>query len=48
MKLMTAQEYADFAGLSLAGVYKQIKEKRVASEKKFGRLVIRVPEAKEK
>lgn len=40
MKWITVQEYAEKANLSLAGAYKQIKEKRVRSEKKFGKIVV--------
>jgi hypothetical protein len=44
MKWMTVQEYADFKGLSLAGAYKRVKDGRVTSEKKFGKLVVKVKE----
>jgi hypothetical protein len=40
MKWVTVQEYAEDEGITLAAAYKRIKENRVRSEKKFGRLVV--------
>lgn len=44
---MTVQEYASYKGICLAAAYKQVKEGRVKSERKFGKIVIRVKEAEE-
>lgn len=42
MKLMTVKEYAAHIGKSVPLVYKQIGLGQVASEKKFGRILIKV------
>lgn len=47
MKWVTVQEYAENHGITLAAVYKQIKENRVRSERKFGRLVVAMNPKKE-
>lgn len=41
MKWITVKEYAKKRKISLAGAYKRVAEKRVKSENKFGKLVIR-------
>lgn len=37
---MTVQEYANLEGIALSAAYKRVKEGRVKSEKKFGKLVV--------
>lgn len=46
MVLMTVNEYAKHIGKSIPLVYKQIKNKQVTFEKRFGRLLIKVKESK--
>jgi len=41
MKWITVQEYAEKEGICLAAAYKRVKEKRVSSERKFGKIVVR-------
>ena len=41
MKWLTVEEYAKIEGISIPAVYKRVKENRVKSEKKFGRIVIK-------
>lgn len=41
---MTVQEYATFKRLSLAAAYKRVKEGRAKSERKFGKIIVGVPE----
>lgn len=43
MKLMTVKEYADSIGKSVPLIYKQIRENKVKTERKFGRILIKVP-----
>jgi hypothetical protein len=42
MKLMTVQEYAKHIGKSIPLVYKQIRQAQVKTERKFGRILIKV------
>ena len=41
-KWITVKEYAKKEGIKLAGAYKRIAENRVTSERKFGKLVVKV------
>lgn len=47
MKWVTVQEYAVNHGITLAAVYKRIKENRAKSDRKFGRLVVALEPKKE-
>ncbi len=47
MKWITVEEYAFTENISLAAAYKRVKEKRVRSEKRYGKLVV-LPKEKEK
>jgi len=42
MKWVTVQEYAKEHGITKAGAYKRIKLGTAISEKKFGKIVIRL------
>ncbi len=42
MAWMTVKEYAEFKGKSIPLIYKQIREKKVFSDRKFGRILVRV------
>jgi len=42
MKLMTVKEYAQHIGKSIPLVYKQIREGKVTTDKKYGRILIKV------
>lgn len=44
MKLMTVKEYAEHVGKSIPLVYKRIRLNKVKTEKKFGRILIKVKE----
>lgn len=46
MKLMTVKEYAAHIGKSIPLVYKQIEGKKVQTEVRYGRILVRVKEAK--
>jgi len=41
-KLITVEEYKSITGLSLAAIYKQVKENRVPYTKEFGRILIKI------
>jgi hypothetical protein len=47
MKYLTVKEYADAEGISLAAAYKRVKENRVRSEKRYGKLVVQLKDKKE-
>jgi len=42
MKLLTVKEYADKEGIKIAAAYKRIKVGTAPTEKKFGRILIKV------
>jgi hypothetical protein len=42
MKWVTVQEYAKSEGITLAAAYKRIKENRAKSERRYGKLVVRL------
>jgi hypothetical protein len=42
MKWVTVQEYAKSEGITLAAAYKRIKENRARSEKRYGKLVVKL------
>ena len=42
MKWVTVQEYAKSEGISLAAAYKRVKENRATSDRKFGKLVVKL------
>jgi len=44
MKLMTVKEYAEFRGKSIPLIYKRIREGKETTQKKFGRILIKVKE----
>lgn len=44
MKWLTVQEYAHQEGICLAAAYKRVHSNNVESEKKFGRLLVKVKE----
>lgn len=44
MKLMTVKEYAAHIGKSIPLVYKQIDEGKVQTEKRYGRILVKVRE----
>ena len=44
MKWMTVQEYAQLEGIALSAAYKRVKQGRVKSERKFGKLVVGLKE----
>jgi hypothetical protein len=44
MKWMTVKEYHELTGEKLSTIYKQVKENRIKSDRKFGKLVIGVKE----
>jgi hypothetical protein len=46
MKLMTVNEYAKHIGKSIPLVYKQIRQEKVQTEVRFGRILVRVKEAR--
>jgi predicted DNA-binding transcriptional regulator AlpA len=46
MKWLTVEEYAKIEGISIPAVYKRVKENRVKSERKFGRIVIKHEDVK--
>ena len=41
---MTVKEYAEYKGISIPAVYKQIRENRVKSEKRYGKILVAVRE----
>lgn len=41
---MTVKEYHQLTGKKLATIYKQIAEKRIKSDRKFGKLVVGINE----
>lgn len=42
---MTVQEYALLEGIALSAAYKRVKQGRVKSQRKFGKLVVGVKES---
>jgi hypothetical protein len=42
MKWVTVQEYAIAEKISLPAAYKRIKEKRAKSERRYGKLVVKL------
>lgn len=44
MKWMTVKEYHELTGEKLSTIYKQVKEGRLKSERKFGKLVVKSKE----